>query len=83
MQYLDTVAARARHEQVLYDKTKQAALVIDSGEDTRRFGSAASVRVFYEDPLPYENYHVGVSYSLIFGVSLNEYTVANEGVLVP
>lgn len=67
----------------LFDNARDFAHTISPVDDAAKFHVAAQVGVFYEDPQPYENYHVGVSYSLIFGVSLNEYTASNDGVLIP
>lgn len=65
------------------DRAKSATYAISPEHDVSAFNRTATVNVFFEDPLPYENYHVGISYSLIFGVSLSEYTASNDGVLVP
>lgn len=67
----------------LCEMAKNSAYAIAPEQDVQIFHAAANVGIFYEDPMPYENYHVGVSYSLIFGVSLNEYSASNDGVLVP
>ena len=67
----------------LWENGRNSAQSIAPHDDLGRFMAHANVDVFYEEPLPYENYHVGVSYSLIFGVSLNEYSSGNDGVLVP
>lgn len=65
------------------ERAKNATYAISPEQDVTTFNRAAKVNVFVEEPLPYENYHVGVSYSLIIGVSLSEYSASNDGVLVP
>ena len=67
----------------LCEVAKQASIGISPQADVAIFTRAIAIEPFFEEPLPYENYHVGTSYSLIFGVSLNEYTNGNDGVLVP
>lgn len=61
---------------------KTATHAISPGDDVATFSQVIKIDMFHEDPLPYENYHVGVSY-LTFGVSLSEYSASNDGVLIP
>lgn len=65
------------------ETAKTATHAISPVDDVASFSQAINLDVFMEEPLPYENYHVGVSYSLIFGVSLSEYSASNDGVLIP
>ena len=77
---MNTMSASPRQSCEL---AKDATFAISPEDDVASFAQAIKVDVFMEEPLPYENYHVGVSYSLIFGVSLNEYSASNDGVLIP
>ncbi|KAK9893436.1 hypothetical protein P389DRAFT_21288 [Cystobasidium minutum MCA 4210] len=83
VQYCDAWAGKARQTEMVCERAKNATYAISPEQDVNSFNRAAKVNVFFEEPLPYENYHVGVSYSLIIGVSLSEYSASNDGVLVP